>query len=153
MMFSVGSAYILGLVLIIGMNFCISDLDALVSSTDDGGGNQGHEAYTVLWQGTVGNKVAVFFLCIVLVAVECSNCANLASAARMVYAFSRDGALPFSSWWYYVDPTFGSPVRAIWFSLIVAFILGLYFSIHSYIFAFPFSLFYVSITFNGLNIY
>jgi amino acid transporter len=54
-------------------------------------------------------------LCITLVAIECSNCANLTSAARMVYAFSRDGALPCSGYWYHIDKERGArsnPFRA-----------------------------------------
>jgi amino acid transporter len=49
----------------------------------------------------------------------------LTSAARMVYSFSRDGALPGSHLWYHIDPYLGGPVRAIWFALFCSFLLGL----------------------------
>lgn len=42
----------------------------------------------------------------------------------MIYSFSRDGALPFSKVWYHISPRFGGPVRAIWLSLLIAFLLG-----------------------------
>jgi len=42
----------------------------------------------------------------------------------MIYSFSRDGALPMSKTWYHISPEFGGPVRAIWLSLLIAFLLG-----------------------------
>mmetsp|Transcript_18068 Transcript_18068/g.16363 ORF Transcript_18068/g.16363 Transcript_18068/m.16363 type:complete len:561 (-) Transcript_18068:150-1832(-) len=120
---SVINAIILGLILIIGMNFCIQDLNSIIGQDDDGSGLQ--ESYVLLWRQLVGKDITVLFLVITLVAIECSNCANLTSAARMIYSFSRDGALPYSKLWYHVSKRIGSPVRAIWLSLIIAFLLGL----------------------------
>jgi len=85
MLFSVVNCLILGLFFIIGMNFCIQDLEYLYSPDNPA------SAYTSLWQQTVGKKVTIFFQFITFVGIECSNCANLTSAARMVYSFSRDG--------------------------------------------------------------
>jgi amino acid transporter len=87
--------------------------------------NEDQQAYTLLWQELVGNNATQFFLFIVFVAIECSNCANLTSASRMVYAFARDDAIPFSSFLYKMDPELGCPLRAIWFCTVVSFILAL----------------------------
>lgn len=126
MLLCVINCLVLGVAFIIGLNFCIQDVDSLISKsgTDDGSGNA-LPAYTLLWQQTVGNNATIFFLGIVFIAVECSNCANLTSACRMVYAFSRDKALPASSYFYHLDPKTKTPVRAIWFCVVVAFILGI----------------------------
>ena len=43
----------------------------------------------------------------------------------MVYAFSRDGAVPFSSFWHHVSRGAHVPVRTAWFGAIGAFILAL----------------------------
>lgn len=43
----------------------------------------------------------------------------------MIYSFSRDDALPYSSIWYHIDATVGSPVRAIWLSIFCAWLLGM----------------------------
>ena len=107
------------------MNYCITDYDSILPNINDDLAAEGHEAYTLLWIQTVGKEVAVFFLFVTLIAIEFSNCANLTSAARMVYSFSRDGALPYSEVWYHVDPNIGSPARSIWFSIFVAFVLCL----------------------------
>lgn len=113
MVMSVVNALILGLVLIAGLNYCLQ-----------GTGN--YDDITSYWQSSVGDSATLVFLIITLVAIECSNCANLTSAARMVYAFSRDNALPFSRTWYNIDKNLGAPVRAVWMSTTVAFIMGAY---------------------------
>jgi amino acid transporter len=119
MLLSIVTCYLLGIVLILGMNYCIQDLDELL---DASGTNQ--QAYTLLWQSTVGDQATMFFLLIVFVAVECSNSANLTSASRMVYAFARDKAFPGSQYMYVMDRTLGCPLRAIWFCVFFSFLLG-----------------------------
>jgi amino acid transporter len=119
MLGSVLNCLFLGLFLIIGMNYCIQDISKLTTGLS---GNQ--QAYTVLWQETVGNRATIFFLAIVFVGIECSNCANLTSASRMVYSFARDGAVPFSSYFYSMDKYLCCPLRSIWFCVLFAFILG-----------------------------
>jgi amino acid transporter len=125
MLWAVYNCFFLGIILIAGMNFSIQgSVETFLNEVqdDDTGVNQ---AYTILFRQTVGDSGAIAFLFITLVAIECSNCANLTSAARMLYSFARDGALPFSNIWYHIDPRFGGPVRAIWLCLLIAFLLGL----------------------------
>ena len=117
------NALVLGVILIVGMNFSVQgNLSNVLSSDDDG--MQVKQAYTLIWEQSVGPQVTVLFLCITLVAIECSNCANLTSAARMVFSFARDRALPFSKVWHHIDKARGGPTRATWLSLFVAFLLG-----------------------------
>lgn len=119
MMLSVVNCYFLGILLIIGLNFSIQDIDTLINA------NTNQQAYTLLWQETVGDKATMFFLFIVFVAIECSNCANLTSASRMVFAFARDDAIPGATYLHHMDKTYGCPLRAIWFCAFVSFLLGL----------------------------
>ena len=42
-----------------------------------------------------------------------------------IYAFSRDRALPLSSWWHRVNPHTRSPLTSIWLALLLAFLMGL----------------------------
>jgi len=120
MWFSVFTVMVLGLLMIIGFNFTIQDLDELTADAD-GGDN----AYVVMWLESVGYNAAVAFQVILFVAIECSNCANLTSASRMVYSLSRDGGMPLSSIWYKMDEYSGGPTRAIWLCVVVAFIMGI----------------------------
>ncbi|KAJ6613810.1 amino acid/polyamine transporter I [Mycena sp. CBHHK59/15] len=49
----------------------------------------------------------------------------LTSASRQAFAFSRDGALPFSRYLYNINSYTGTPVRCVWFSATCATLLGL----------------------------
>lgn len=47
------------------------------------------------------------------------------TATRVIFAYSRDGALPGSRWWRKVDKRTHTPVIATWGVLTVAALLGL----------------------------
>ncbi len=50
---------------------------------------------------------------------------SVTANSRMIYAFSRDGALPFSSFWHRVNKRTRTPTNAIWLAAVGALILGL----------------------------
>ncbi|KAJ7697014.1 hypothetical protein B0H17DRAFT_928678, partial [Mycena rosella] len=50
---------------------------------------------------------------------------QLTSSSRQTFAFSRDGALPFSRFLYKINSVTGTPVRCVWFSATCAALLGL----------------------------
>ncbi|MFF1452135.1 amino acid permease [Streptomyces sp. NPDC058274] len=73
----------------------------------------------------LGVGMAKLLLLVVIVAqLFCGN-AETAAASRMVYAFSRDGALPFSSTWRRVSRRTRTPVPAVWLSVGAALVLAL----------------------------
>jgi len=43
----------------------------------------------------------------------------------MIYAFSRDGAVPGSEFWHKVNPRTRTPTNSIWLAVVGAFLLGL----------------------------
>lgn len=47
------------------------------------------------------------------------------TASRVIFAYSRDGAIPGSRWWSKVDKRTKTPVLATWGVLAVAALLGL----------------------------
>jgi amino acid transporter len=49
----------------------------------------------------------------------------LTAGSRQIFAFSRDGGLPFSRVLYYVSDRTHSPVRCVWFAVSIALVLGL----------------------------
>ncbi|KIL59816.1 hypothetical protein M378DRAFT_84638 [Amanita muscaria Koide BX008] len=49
----------------------------------------------------------------------------LTAASRQIFAFSRDGGLPFSRYLYKVDHRVYAPVRCVWFVAAAALLLGL----------------------------
>ena len=50
---------------------------------------------------------------------------SVTANSRMIYAFSRDGALPGSSFWHKVNHRTRTPTNAIWLAAVFAFVLGL----------------------------
>ena len=50
---------------------------------------------------------------------------SVTANSRMIYAFSRDGALPGSSFWHQVNKRTRTPTNAIWLAAVGALILGL----------------------------
>ena len=61
------------------------------------------------------NIVAQFF-----VGIGCT-----VASSRVVYAYSRDGALPGSRWWKQVNSYTKTPVNAVWFVMVIGALLGL----------------------------
>jgi amino acid transporter len=70
------------------------------------------------------NAAKALLLVVIMAQLFCAN-AGLASASRMVFAFSRDGALPFSHTWRRLSVRTKTPVAAVWLSVIVPFCLAL----------------------------
>ena len=50
---------------------------------------------------------------------------QLVSCSRQTFAFARDGALPFSSVLYRINPYTRTPVNCVWASVFAGFLLGL----------------------------
>jgi amino acid transporter len=62
---------------------------------------------------------------VVIVAQLFCGMASVTANSRMIYAFSRDGALPGSSFWHRINPRTRTPTNAIWLAAGGAFVLGL----------------------------
>ncbi|KAH7885382.1 amino acid transporter [Phlebopus sp. FC_14] len=52
------------------------------------------------------------------------GCSQAVDASRVVFAFSRDDALPGSRWWKRINPYTQTPVNAVWFVLLLSAICG-----------------------------
>ncbi len=72
--------------------------------------------------GATGGKL---LLVVVIVAQLFCGMSSVTANSRMIYAFSRDGALPFSNFWHKVNPRTRTPTNAIWLAAAGALILGL----------------------------
>ena len=88
---------VIGWMLTITFCFCLSDLDAILSTPT------GLPAAQIFLNagGKVGGTIMLFFVILVQFFTGCS--AMLANA-RMAYAFARDDALPFSGYVYTRSP-------------------------------------------------
>ncbi|MFD7709189.1 amino acid permease [Streptomyces sp. NPDC059786] len=113
---AIGWSWAAGFVLLAGLLFAIQDY-AGTQATATG------VPPAQIFIDVLGTGTAKGLLLVVIVAqLFCGN-AETAAASRMVYAFSRDGALPFSSTWRRVKRH--TPIAAVWLSVGVALVLAL----------------------------
>ena len=73
----------------------------------------------------VGHNLAVFLMVIVVGAQFYCGMSSVTANSRMIYAFSRDGAVPGSAFWHKINPRTRTPTNSIWLATVGAFILGL----------------------------
>src|SRR5262249_33694046 len=107
-----------GWVLLIGVTFAIQHYTA--------------EATTAIgvppapiFSDAIGKTGAELLLVIVCGAQLFCGMSSVTANSRMIYAFSRDGALPGSSFWHRVNKRTRTPTNAIWLAAAGALILGL----------------------------
>jgi amino acid permease (GABA permease) len=105
-----------GWALLIGVTFAIQDYGAAAGSTVP------PAQIFVDALGAAGGKL---LLLIVIVAQLFCGMSSVTANSRMIYAFSRDGALPGSRFWHRVNPRTRTPTNAIWLAAVGALVLGL----------------------------
>ena len=71
------------------------------------------------------HNIGLFLLFIVVGAQFYCGMSSVTANSRMIYAFSRDGAVPGSQFWHRINPRTRTPTNSIWFAAVGAFILGL----------------------------
>jgi amino acid transporter len=103
---SVVMSVIFGFILLVAVTFAVPD----VGGTIGAGGN----AVTYIWQTSMGTRWAEFLLVIACVAQFFCGLASLTAASRMMFAFSRDGAVPGRQLWRKVSQRHRVPVNAVW---------------------------------------
>ncbi len=72
----------------------------------------------------VGRTLAEFLLVIVVGAQFFCGMSSVTANSRMIYAFSRDGALPGSRLWHRINPRTRTPTNSIWLAAGGAFVLA-----------------------------
>jgi len=82
-------------------------------------------APAVIFMDSLGKGWTTFLLLIVVGAQFYCGMSSVTANSRMIYAFSRDGAVPGSQFWHRINPRTRTPTNSIWFAAVGAFILGL----------------------------
>ncbi|MGZ3687544.1 MAG: amino acid permease, partial [Bdellovibrionota bacterium] len=120
---SVGVSVIVGFVLLAVLTLSIPDLAQAVGYGDN--------AFSEILKLRLGAPLGMAFVGAILVIVWLCGLATLTSASRMVYAFARDGGLPFSRALARVSPTHQVPANAIWALSALAFSVALSVKLYS----------------------
>jgi len=110
---------IAGWVLLVGLTFAIQKANYVGEAT------AGNVAPGQIWIDSIGQTGAELLLLVAIGAQLFCGMSSITANSRMIYAFSRDGALPGSSIWHKVNKRTRTPTNAIWLAAAGALILGL----------------------------
>ncbi|XP_074274914.1 amino-acid permease BAT1 homolog [Silene latifolia] len=122
---AIGISIIVGWAYILGITFAVTDIPYLLSSENEAGGYAIAEIFYLAFKSRYGNGIGgIFCLGIVAVAIFFCGMSSVTSNSRMAYAFSRDGAMPFSSVWHKVNKQ-EIPINAVWMSAFISFCMAL----------------------------
>ena len=107
-----------GWVLILGITFAIGRnyQGALTSATG--------VPPVQIFIDAIGRHGGELLLVVAFVAQFYCGMASVTANSRMIYAFSRDGAVPGSAFWHRINPRTRTPTNSIWFAVVFAFLLG-----------------------------
>jgi amino acid transporter len=121
---SVFYSWVFGLVMVAAFILAMPNLDE--------GAKAGFNSFFYMWSAVFSATSGFnYFLSVVLavgfviVNYICAL-AGLTSTSRMMYAFSRDGGLPASSFFSHINPATRTPTYAIWAAIVLAFLSTLY---------------------------
>ena len=112
---AIWASWIAGFFLIAGMLYAIQDYGKEVKAA---------VPPAQIFLDAVGPNWTKALMIVIVVAQLCCGLAAVGGCARMIFAFSRDGALPASNQWRKVNSR-GVPARAVWLAVCAAFILVL----------------------------
>jgi amino acid permease (GABA permease) len=115
---SIVVSLIAGWVLLLGVTFAIQDYNKELGSATGVPPAQ-------IFIDAIGWRGGLFLLLIVIGAQFFCGMSSVTSNSRMIYAFSRDGALPGSAFWHKINKRTRTPTNSIWLAAIGALILGL----------------------------
>jgi amino acid transporter len=117
MVMAVVVSVIFGFILLVAVTFAIPDL----TNEDLLGAGQG--IVTLIWTESTSKGWAEFMLFIVVIAQMFCTIASVTSASRMMFAFSRDRAVPGHQFWRRVSKADRVPVYTVWAICVLAFAL------------------------------
>ena len=81
-------------------------------------------APVLIWTAAIGRHGAELLLVIAFMAQAYCGMASVTANSRMLYAFSRDGAVPGHKLWHRINPRTRTPTNSIWFCVVFAFLLA-----------------------------
>ncbi|RUS14819.1 amino acid/polyamine transporter I, partial [Endogone sp. FLAS-F59071] len=128
-LFSIAGATVVGWVFLLSITFCIQDFATQIASP-----NAIQPQMVQVFLDGVGLNWAVVFCVIIMGGMFFCGSALTLGSSRMVYAFSRDGAMPLSKYLHTLNPWTKAPTFAVWFNILVAAIIPVRHRLDTYYF-------------------
>ncbi|CAN6567534.1 unnamed protein product [Malus baccata var. baccata] len=124
---SIAIISVFGWAYILALTFSIQDFSYLYDPTNETAGTFVpaqilYDAFHGRYQSSTG---AIILLCIIWASFFFGGLSITTSAARVVYALSRDQGIPFSSVWKKLHPKHKVPSNAVWLCAAICILLGL----------------------------
>ena len=114
---AVSTASLLGWFLYIAISFATASVPAILATDFPIPAGQ-------LYLNVLGKHGMLAIWSILIVVLYASGAAQGVDASRVIFAFSRDNALPGSAWWKKVHPYTKTPVNAVWLVMALCAILA-----------------------------
>ncbi|TFK83309.1 amino acid transporter [Polyporus arcularius HHB13444] len=114
---AVGTASLLGWLLYIAISFATASVPHLLATDFPIPAGQ-------LYLDVLGKRGMLAVWSILIVVLYASGAAQGVDASRVIFAFSRDNALPGSEWWKKVHPYTNTPVNAVWLVMALCAVLA-----------------------------
>jgi amino acid transporter len=114
---SVAVSAVVGWILLVAVTLAIGDLPATVSAENP---------FIHVLRTGVGGRLGAGLVAVAMVAMWFCGLSSVTSNSRMLFAFARDGGLPFSKFVARVSPRFRSPHVAVWVSAAAALAVALW---------------------------
>ncbi|KAL6613818.1 hypothetical protein ACP70R_036088 [Stipagrostis hirtigluma subsp. patula] len=122
---SVALSSVFGWIYLAALSSLMTDIPYLLSPDNDAGGYAVAQSLYNAFHRRYGSGIGGL-VCLGIIAIATFLCGSacITSNSRMGYAFSRDGAMPFSRVWYRVNKQ-EVPINVVWLSVAVAFVMAL----------------------------
>ncbi|KAK9810733.1 hypothetical protein WJX73_003784 [Symbiochloris irregularis] len=121
MLWSILATSVIGFALLLGLLFCVQDPDNLFNPQDAGEGYAAGQLVFDVFKRRFGSGTGcvsvllIFFLGGAMCTIAC-----VTSTSRMMFAFARSRALPFSCYFSRMSPRQHMPVRTVWLAVLFA---------------------------------
>jgi amino acid transporter len=128
---SIWVSLIAGFILLVGVSYAIPDFTkgpvqfAGSTMTDYASFAVVYPCWAATFVSSAGRTVAMLLIVVVGVAQFYCGMSSVTANSRMIYAFSRDGAVPGHRIWHTVSKKRRVPVASAWFGVVGAFLISL----------------------------
>lgn len=113
---AIGIAGVLGTAINMALAFCMgTDLEALYDAD---------QPMAMIFQQSFGDNATLGIWAIIVIVQYMMGSSMMLSASRQTFAFSRDGALPFSKWVYKMNGYTGTPCNSVWYCALLSILMA-----------------------------